>query len=481
MHGEGFFEDAAGFAKDAFSRVAGGFTQDGFINQGIKDAANKVAHEFSDPESLLRKEVGDPNSLLRKTILPTDINEGIAKLQGVDWEQVKRDAENVLDPAKNGIGAAFESAGNDIIKLAQTVSEKMSMSAAESKAGLDRAFAPLLAAFAKDSQLSTAISDFVGKEIGTKEQWEAALKNPDTYFDILTGIIVVAAAVSTGPGVVPTAAAAQAIVSGLKVLTRAAQGKQLTAEDFASIATDILAPYTGGKFVGAGVLAGTKLSKNYLTLGAKALAGELGKRQAFNASTKLLVSLSEPGPLKTLLDNATNQAAVQEGEAQAPAAPAEPEVDAAPAADIAAPVIPLIPPHAEAAAPSRSQAVLPPEPIDDLERVPISRSAALSRSAARMAPPARRLPISGGIRRRNSGLVPHGFPSIIHESLGLDPSMSGAALAVRAARTSELDAVYGELEDTEEDSEAKKRREAEARRIGHRNDIIARLEYGVPS
>jgi hypothetical protein len=460
MHGEGFFDDAAGFAKDAFSRVASGFGQEG----AIKDIANKVAHEFSDPDSLLRKEVGDPNSLLRQTFLSPEVNEGITKLQNIDWDQVKRDAENALDPAKNGIGAAFEATGGDIVKLAQTVSQKIAASAAESKAGLDKTFAPFIAAFEKDSELSAAIRGFVEREVGTKEQWEAALQNPDTYFDILTGIIVVAAAVSTGPGVVPTAAAAQAIVSGLKVLTRAAQGKELTAEDYASIATDILVPYAGGKFVGAGVLAGTQLSKNYLTLGAKALAGELGKRQAFNASTKLLVSLSEPGPLKTLLDNATNQAAAPEGEAaqEPPAVPAQPEA-------VGAPAEPVRPSRARAAAPAIPSRVDVAAP-DALERVPVRR---VSRMAPAPERPLVREPLGVRRRRVDTSLEPHRVPSTMHPSL-FDPSAAGAALAIRAAAASELDAAYNETADDD------KRHEAEVRRIGHANDVRTRFEYGIP-
>jgi len=279
MTGEGLFD--GGFADTAFRQVANEFSNPDSI---LGSTVRAVGNEFVNPESDLRRaldnEFTNPNSLFRTTALSPEVNNIVTELQTHDWGPLKRQFENVFDPNKNGLADAFRMVNGDKTELFNFIKDNLSKVARENKEGFDNAFKPLLHAFGEDRALSELIGEHIKTFPVTREDWERVLQDPDTYFDILSVMISVAAVVTTGPAAPATIAASRAALTAARVLTHAAQGKVITNAELASVVADIILPYRTGAFKDLPKLAqagGIALKSDAMKLGTAKVAEFAGQ------------------------------------------------------------------------------------------------------------------------------------------------------------------------------------------------------------
>jgi hypothetical protein len=411
-----------------------------------------VGNEFTNPESDLRRavknEFTDPNSQFRTTALSPEVNNIVSELQAHDWGPLNSQFENVFDPNKNGLADVYRMFHGDKTELFNFIKDNLSKVASDNKEGLDEAFRPLLHAFGEDRELSALIGQHIESFPQTRAHWERVMQDPDTYFDILSVMISIAAVVTTGPAAPATIAASRAALTAARVLTHAAQGKQITNAELAAIVVDIVVPYRTGAFKDLPKLAqagGITLKADALKPGIKKVAEFAGQVASnyFPGAALLLTELSTDrsgaaaalavGNALQSIDDAPGVALPGEAPAAAPgaaAAPgqAAPQAAAVPGAALpaAVPAAPQAPPAvrldalsrraARAAAPPQAAlpvaqaAVRPLQPLEvprpifnqELERIPISsRQAArlnsMARTSSRVSDAAER---NGVVRRR---------------------------------------------------------------------------------
>lgn len=482
MYGEGLFD--GGFADTAFRRVANELTNpDSILGSTVK----AVENEFTNPESDLRRagrvvenEFTNPESLFRTTALSPEVNNIVTELQTRDWGPLKSQFENALDPNKNGLADAFRMLNGDKTELFNFIKDNLSKVARENKEGFDNAFRPLLHAFGEDRALSELIGEHIKTFPVTREDWERVMQDPDTYFDILSVMISVAAVVTTGPAAPATIAASRAALTAARVLTHAAQGKVITNAEMASVVADIILPYRTGAFKDLPKLAqagGIALKPDALKLGTAKVAEFAGQVASnyFPGAAVLLTELasdrsgaaaSAAGNALQSLENAPadapaaqDQAALPAGEAApgevAPVAPAAAAVPGAQGAVVpgqAAPpaAAPAAPPAAvsrrvaraaaplQAAPPVAPAAVRPLQPLqvprpifnDELANIPIS-----GRQAARLNSMARAAPSFTNEVRRNRGARRRMDRAAVDRELELAEEAAEAGSFRRAAAT----------------------------------------------
>jgi hypothetical protein len=433
MTGEGFFDDS--LVNTAFRRIANELTNPDSI---LGSTVRAVDNEFTNPDSELRRagrlvenEFVNPNSQFRTTALSPEVNNIITDLQTHDWGPLKDQFEKALDPNKNGLADAYRMLNGDKTELFNFIKDNLSKVARENKAGFDNAFRPLLHAFGEDRALSDLIGQHIQGFPQTREDWERVMKDPDTYFDILSVMISVAAVVTTGPAAPATIAASRAALTAARVLTHAAQGKVITNAELAAVVADIVLPYRTGAFKDLPKLAqagGIALKSDAMKIGTAKVA-EFAGQVASNYFPGAAVLLTELATDRSAPAAAAAVGALQSLE-DAPAAPEAQDQAAQPGA--AVPGEAGQPPAPVAAAPAASPAVRPAQAAPPQRAVGPS---AVSRSAARAAAPPMAAPVAPAVRP----LQPLPVPSpIFNEGLANIPiSGRSAARLNRMARVPE--------------------------------------------
>jgi len=235
MKGRGAFEDF-------FNNTIGGV---------VDPNKNGLANEFNNPDSLLRQaakktenalgSVFDPN----KNGLRQSIDNAVQSLKNVT-QQFPDDIKRALDPTQNGVADALNKAGADIKGAFTDLGNKILAQARADKEKLDEAFAPLVNEFSNpDSVLAT----FIKSQVGTEEDWRKKFEDPDTYFQIASILLTVAAAVVTAPiggvGAPMAFAAMQTALACTKMITHAAQGKPFDPMDAIGIVLAVGGPAIG--------------------------------------------------------------------------------------------------------------------------------------------------------------------------------------------------------------------------------------------
>jgi hypothetical protein len=468
MYGEGFFD--GGLADTAFRRIANELTNPDSI---LGSTARAVSNEFANPESELRRagrlvenEFVNPNSQLRTTALSPEVNNIITDLQTHDWGPLKDQFEKALDPNKNGLADAFRMLNGDKTELFNFIKDNLSKVARENKAGFDNAFRPLLHAFGEDRALSELIGQHIQGFPQTREDWERVMKDPDTYFDILSVMISVAAVVTTGPAAPATIAASRAALTAARVLTHAAQGKVITNAELAAVVADIVLPYRSGAFKDLPKLAqagGIALKSDAMKLGTAKVA-EFAGQVASNYFPGAAVLLTELATDRSAPAAVAAVGALQSLE-DAPAAPEAQDQAAQP--DAAAPGEAGQPPAPVAAAPAASPAVRPAQAAPPQRAV---GPGAVSRSAARAAAPPMAAPVAPAVRP----LQPLPVPSPIFRDSLVDIPVSSR----QAARLNRLAQVPPSVSSGFERNRVLRRRveRAEMARIGELERVVGELE-----
>lgn len=497
MYGEGLFD--GGFADTAYRRIANEFADpDSVLGSTVRTIGNEITNPESDLRRAVENEFTNPESQFRTTALSPDVNSIVTQLQNTDWGRYKTDIENVLDPEKNGLAEEYRKAGSgDPAQFFNYVKENLNKIAQDNKEGLDDAFGPLLEVFGEDRALSALIGEHINSFPQTREDWERVMQDPDTYFDILSVMISVAAVVTTGPAAPATIAASRAALTAARVLTHAAQGKPITNAELASIVVDIVIPARSGAFKDLPKLAqagGIALKPDVMKVGTAKIA-EFAKQVGSNyfpgaalLMTELATDRSGPAAMNAL-QSAAGASAQPPGQPALPnqALPGEPsaapapvdqagQAGQAPAAPLAADAPPVrqavpapsglsrsvaraaVPPRAVAAAPQAAPQAAPgairPLPAlevpDPLFNIPIS-----SRQAARL-------------NRRARGAAAMTTSVVRHEASRRD--LGGAVN--RAAL---------ELEQAEDDADrmAAATNERFQRRQGHMEDEYVRFAFGL--
>jgi hypothetical protein len=483
MYGEGLFD--GGFADTAYRRIANEFTNPDSI---LGSTARAIGNEITNPESDLRRKVEneftDPNSVLRTNVLSPEVNSAITQLQTTDWGKYKNAIENAFDPEKNGLANDFRRLGGDTTQFFNEVSANLRRVAEENKEGFDRTFAPLLQAFGEDRELSAIIGEQIKGFPQTREDWERVMKDPDTYFDILSVIITIAAVTVTGPSAPAAIAASRAALTAARVITHAAQGKPITNSELLAIGTDIIMPMRAGSFKGlSNVLqpGAIKLRPDALKLGADkamTIAGDIAKNQFPGAALLITGMVESRGDLlNSLMGNAAGVVpAAAAGEPAQPgeAAPDQPALPAAAAgADAqaeqaapevlppaAAPVVPQVAPGPSGLSRSVARAAAPPQVVNVALQAPVAPSAIRPLPALEVPDPLLYIPISGRQATRLNRRA-----------------QSDAAMARERARH---EASRRELEQAEEDAgRSAAANERFQRSRGHMEDEYVRFAFGL--
>jgi len=210
------------------------------INQSVQDTKQKLDQSIQNTGRVLG-DAFDPN----KNGLAAAVNAIGDKLKGVDWNDVKNKLGDGLDPAKNGVSEAFNKFGGDATRAFEELGNKIKESAQRDKATLDAAFAPFVAEFTNPNSALAQFVQSAGIPISADE-WKKKFEDPETYFTILSVLVTAAASVaSAGLAGPATFAAAQALIAGTRVITKAAMGKPVTPGDIAAVVTAAV-PGAGG-------------------------------------------------------------------------------------------------------------------------------------------------------------------------------------------------------------------------------------------
>jgi hypothetical protein len=210
------------------------------INQSVQDTGRRINESVQNTGRVLG-DAFDPN----KNGLAAAVNSIGDKLKGVDWNDVKNKLGDSLDPAKNGVSEAFNKFGGDATRAFEELGNKIKESAQRDKATLDTAFAPFVAEFTNPNSALAQFAQSAGIPISADE-WKKKFEDPETYFTILSVLVTAAASVaSAGLAGPATFAAAQALIAGTRVITKAAMGKPITAGDIAAVVTSAV-PVPGG-------------------------------------------------------------------------------------------------------------------------------------------------------------------------------------------------------------------------------------------
>lgn len=211
---------------------------------------DKIKNEFTNPDSDLAKAF-DPNKNgvnagLAKAFDP-NLN-GLAKALGdgkdtfnnIDWNKIGTDMRDTLDPDKNGIADGIGKAAQTIGQLAEKIAKTSQRNKSALLPGID----------AFRNELSNPNSDLAifFRDVGV-DFTENYLESPDMWFDLVSMLIAGAAMVITAPigGVVAAPiffAASQAIVQGLKMINKAANGETVGAGDVAGFVLAVI-PVSG--------------------------------------------------------------------------------------------------------------------------------------------------------------------------------------------------------------------------------------------
>lgn len=219
---------------------------------------DQLRNEFLDKDSLLNQKTGTVgyeitnkeskmNQDLAKAFDVKNLENAVKSIKDafdkIDYRKIDQDAKNALDPKLNGIDAAFQRAGGDAKKALDDIANKIKQSAEQSGDLLKEGLSRLKNEFENpNSDLSVFFKD-LGVDIT-----ENYLKNPDFWFDVVSVILVGASFVITAPiggvGAPVAFAAMQAMVAGAKMLSHAAQGKQITAGEVAGFLLCVI-PATG--------------------------------------------------------------------------------------------------------------------------------------------------------------------------------------------------------------------------------------------
>jgi hypothetical protein len=234
----------------------------------------------------------DPN----KNGLATAVNSAVDAIKNVDWNQVKNQIGDSLDPAKNGVSEAFNKFGGDAKRAFEDLGQKIKESAERDKAVLDRAFAPLANEFTNPN---SALSKFVASTgiPMTPDDWKKKFEDPQTYFTLLSLLVTAASTVVSagvaGPG---TFAAMQAIIASARVITKAAQGQPVGAGDIAGVVMAMVPGKAGPgatSWLNAAQTAGASLGGNLVKMAAKnVVTSNVAEMRRQNGETLANISLA---------------------------------------------------------------------------------------------------------------------------------------------------------------------------------------------
>jgi len=308
MKGKGAFEDF-------FNNTVGGV---------LDPNKNGLTNELTNPDSVLANAI-DPKKngvadALAKTFDPqkNGLADAVKAIKDtfdkIDFGKLDQDAKNALDPKLNGIDAAFQKFGGDAKKAFEDIADKIRKSAQESgdilRAGIDR----LKNEFDNpNSDLSVFFKD-LGVDIT-----ENYLKNPDFWFDVVSVVVLAASLVVTAPiggvGAPVAFAAMQAMIAGAKMLSHAAEGKQISPVEVGFFLLTVIpatgiANQVGSKVAQAGSkTAGALLDAVLVAPSATSLFGTgfLGTVKAIGASTAVSAGIfavgAASGSASRVLDN----------------------------------------------------------------------------------------------------------------------------------------------------------------------------------